>query len=58
MARRNADERLDIVLKHSLQDEAVINEKQQNLSMRLIEISGNIDVVIKHFAVLSEKERH
>ncbi len=71
-ARRDADERLDVVLKHSLQDEAVINRKTPK-SIKVadwnsvphwlriekiccIPISGNTGVEIKHFDAVSERE--
>jgi len=73
-ARRDADERLDVVLKHSFQDKTVIIRKTaksinaadcKNISHRLrterlfcIPISGNTDVEIKHFHAESDREPH
>ncbi len=73
-ARKDADERLEVVLKHSLQDEAVINKKTaksinaadwNSVPHRLrierffcIPILGNTGVKIKHFDAVSERERH
>ncbi len=73
-ARRDADERLDVVLKHSFQDKAVINRKTsrftnaadwKSIPHRLtterffcIPISGNTDVEIKDFDAESDTERH
>jgi hypothetical protein len=74
MARRDADEWLDVVLKHLLQNETVINRKTaksinaanwNSVPHRLrierffcIPISGNTGVEIKHFDAVSERERH
>ncbi len=73
-ARRHTDERLDVVLKYSLQDEAAINRKtaksineadSNSAPHRLriervfyIPISGNTVVEIQHFDTVSDRERH
>jgi hypothetical protein len=74
VTRRDGDEWLDVVLKHSLQNEAVINREiaksinaadWNSVPHRLrgerffcIAISGNTGVEIKHFDALSEREHH